>query len=73
MSGVLETERTTVNISDDKAKIATVDTLTVDQSSLIVNPTAVVRYQLDNHLGSASLELRSNRRTPFKMESCEAI
>ena len=31
VSGVLETERTTVNISDDKAKIATVDTLTVDQ------------------------------------------
>lgn len=57
VSGVLETERTTVNIRDDKAKIATVDTLTVDQSSLIVNPTAVVRYQLDNHLGSASLEL----------------
>jgi RHS repeat-associated protein len=57
VSGVLETERTTANISDDKAKIATADTLTVDQSSLIENPTAVIRYQLDNHLGSASLEL----------------
>ncbi len=57
VNGVLETERTTVHISDDKAKIATVDKKTVDQSSLIENPTAVVRYQLDNHLGSASLEL----------------
>jgi len=57
VSGVLETERTTANISDDKAKIATVDTLTVDQGSLTVNPVAVIRYQLDNHLGSASLEL----------------
>nr|WP_321452863.1 RHS repeat-associated core domain-containing protein [uncultured Carboxylicivirga sp.] len=54
---VLETERTTVNISDDKKKIATAETLTVDQGSLTVNPVAVIRYQYDNHLGSASLEL----------------
>jgi RHS repeat-associated protein len=60
VSGVLETERTTVNISDDKAKIATVDTLTIDQGSLTVNPVAVIRYQYDNHLGSASLELDEN-------------
>jgi RHS repeat-associated protein len=53
----LETERTTVNISDDKKKIATAETLTIDQGSLTVNPVAVIRYQLDNHLGSASLEL----------------
>ncbi|NOQ26256.1 MAG: hypothetical protein GQ564_12905 [Bacteroidales bacterium] len=57
VSGTLDTERTTVNISDDKAKIATVDTQTVENSSLTLNPTAVVRYQYDNHLGSASLEL----------------
>jgi RHS repeat-associated protein len=53
----LETERTTVNISDDKKKIATAETLTIDQGSLTVNPVAVIRYQYDNHLGSASLEL----------------
>jgi RHS repeat-associated protein len=57
VSGVLETERTTVNISDDKKKIATAETLTIDQGSLTVNPVAVIRYQYDNHLGSASLEL----------------
>ncbi|MCT4647880.1 MAG: GH-E family nuclease [Carboxylicivirga sp.] len=57
VSGVLETERTTVNISDDKKKIATAETLTIDQGSLTVNPVAIIRYQYDNHLGSASLEL----------------
>ncbi|MDQ1773065.1 RHS repeat-associated core domain-containing protein, partial [Labilibaculum euxinus] len=53
----LETERTTVNISDDKKKIATAETLTIDQGSLTVNPVAIIRCQYDNHLGSASLEL----------------
>ncbi|WP_461644097.1 SpvB/TcaC N-terminal domain-containing protein [Labilibaculum euxinus] len=53
----LETERTTVNISDDKKKIATAETLTIDQGSLTVNPAAIIRCQYDNHLGSASLEL----------------
>ncbi|WP_421921236.1 SpvB/TcaC N-terminal domain-containing protein [Marinifilum sp.] len=57
VSGSLVTERTTVNISDDKKKIATAETLTIDQGSLTVNPVAVIRYQYDNHLGSASLEL----------------
>ncbi|NOQ26254.1 MAG: hypothetical protein GQ564_12895 [Bacteroidales bacterium] len=57
VSGTLDTERTTVNISDDKEKIATVDTQTVENSSLTINPTEVIRYQYSNHLGSASLEL----------------
>ena len=60
VSDVLETERTTVNISDDDKKIATAETLTVHQGSLTVNPVAVIRYQYDNHLGSASLELDEN-------------
>ncbi|NLF42617.1 MAG: RHS repeat-associated core domain-containing protein, partial [Bacteroidales bacterium] len=42
---------------DDKRKIATIDKLTVDERSLINLPVAVIRYQHDNHLGSASLEL----------------
>ncbi|NOQ26245.1 MAG: toxin [Bacteroidales bacterium] len=57
VNGTLDTERTTVNISDDKAKIATVDTQTVENSSLTINPTDLIRYQYSNHLGSASLEL----------------
>ncbi|MDQ2180187.1 RHS repeat domain-containing protein [Marinifilum sp. D714] len=57
VSNSLVTERTTVNISDDKKKIATAETLTIDQGSLTVDPVAIIRYQYDNHLGSASLEL----------------
>ena len=53
----LETERTTAALTDDKRKIATIDKLTVENSSLINLPLAVIRYQFDNHLGSASLEL----------------
>jgi len=53
----LETERTTVAVADDKRKIATIDKLTVDERSLINLPVVVIRYQYDNHLGSASLEL----------------
>ena len=51
-NGTLNFERKTVHISDDKKKIATVETKTGE--------TEVVRYQYDNHLGSASLELDQN-------------
>jgi len=91
VNDVLETERTTVNISEPalslsngyKKKIATAETLTVHQGSLTFNLSAaegfttsgfegaspcgvegnaipVIRYQYDNHLGSASLELDEN-------------
>jgi len=60
VNDVLVTERTTVNISDDNKKIATAETLTVHQRSLKSNPVAVIRYQYDNHLGSAALELDEN-------------
>ncbi|MCT4638331.1 MAG: hypothetical protein N4A72_11555, partial [Bacteroidales bacterium] len=46
-----------VNISDDKSKIATVDALKTDEGSLKDVPEVTIRYQYDNHLGSASLEL----------------
>jgi len=52
VSGTLETERETSFVSDDKKRIAIVDTRSV--------PTPVevtIRYQYDNHLGSACLEL----------------
>jgi RHS repeat-associated protein len=51
-NGTLDFERKTIHISDDKKKIATVETKTGE--------TEVVRYQYDNHLGSASLELDEN-------------
>ena len=43
-------ERTTLHINDDKQKVALID---FDE----VNSTKTVRYQLTNHLGSASVEL----------------
>jgi RHS repeat-associated protein len=47
--GTLDTERTTLNISDDEKVFVRIETKTGE------NP--VVRYQYDNHLGSACLEL----------------
>jgi len=51
----------------DKKKIATAETLTVHQGSLTFTPSGVegnatptIRYQYDNHLGSAALELDEN-------------
>eukprot|EP00828_Plagiopyla_frontata_P012883 TRINITY_DN1745_c0_g1_i3.p1 TRINITY_DN1745_c0_g1~~TRINITY_DN1745_c0_g1_i3.p1 ORF type:complete len:327 (+),score=9.63 TRINITY_DN1745_c0_g1_i3:156-1136(+) len=60
VNGTLQTERTTIDISDNEKKICTIDKLTVDQGSLTTDPTPVVRYQYDNHLGSASIELDQN-------------
>lgn len=51
-SGTVDFERKTVHISDDKKKIALIETKTGEQE--------VTRYQYDNHLGSASLELDEN-------------
>ncbi len=57
-SGISKTlERETLHIMDDKRRIAFVETKTVDAQSPISNPQPLIRYQLDNHLGSACLEL----------------
>lgn len=49
-------ERETLHVMDDKRRIALVETKTIgnDSTPLLV---PVIRYQLDNHLGSASVEL----------------
>lgn len=46
----LQLERETLHISDDMARIAVIDTVTVGTAS------ETIRYQYSNHLGSASLE-----------------
>jgi RHS repeat-associated protein len=56
-SGVLQTERQTLHIDDDQKKIAFVETLTVADSHPLTTPESLIRYQYDNHLGSACLEL----------------
>jgi RHS repeat-associated protein len=51
-------ERETLHIMDDKRRIALVETKIVDAETPVVgDPQPVIRYQLYNHLGSASLEL----------------
>jgi RHS repeat-associated protein len=50
-------ERETLHLMDDKQRIALVETQTVNDSSSILHPSSLLRYQLGNHLGSASLEL----------------
>jgi RHS repeat-associated protein len=53
----LKLERETLHIMDDLRRIALVETKRVDVDTPVVSPTPLIRYQLDNHLGSASLEL----------------
>jgi RHS repeat-associated protein len=55
--GGLKLERETLHVMDDQRRIALVETKTVDTEFPVVTPVPVIRYQLDNHLGSASLEL----------------
>jgi RHS repeat-associated protein len=52
-------ERETLHLFDDRRRVASVETKTVEGGSA-VNAPPVQRYQLDNHLGSASLELDAN-------------
>lgn len=57
VSGSLDTERETLHLSDDTGRIALADTLTVDAGSAVSTPTNNLRYQMSNHLGTATLEL----------------
>jgi RHS repeat-associated protein len=50
-------ERETLHVMDDTQRIALVETQTVDSASPLTPHTSLIRYQLGNHLGSASLEL----------------
>jgi RHS repeat-associated protein len=50
-------ERETLHVMDDKRQIALVETKTLDDSRCIDEPTPRIRFQFDNHLGSAVLEL----------------
>jgi RHS repeat-associated protein len=52
-------ERETLHIMDDKQRIALVETKTQDVDTCGELLTPLIRYQLGNHLGSASLELDS--------------
>jgi RHS repeat-associated protein len=50
-------ERETLHIMDDKRRIALVETKTIDEASSTNEQIPRVRFQFDNHLSSAVLEL----------------
>jgi RHS repeat-associated protein len=60
VNGSLDTERQTLHIDDDNKKVALVDTLTIENGTPCSPSVVEVRYQYDNHLGSACLELDQN-------------
>ncbi len=59
-SSIPDKERQTVHISDNTKRIALIEKLTIDGGNTITNPLEVVRYQMDDHLGSACVELNEN-------------
>src|SRR5262249_36958829 len=73
-------ERETLHVMDDQRRIALVETKTVENGNPINTPVHVQRCQLDNHLGSASLELdaaggliASERYHPFGPTAYQAM
>ncbi len=56
-NGIIDLERETLHIMDDKSRIALIDTQTIKNQSPIANPQPLIRFQLSNHLGSATIEL----------------
>lgn len=56
-SGEVTLERETLHIMDEQQRIALVETRTIDTASDDPAPKELIRYQLDNHLKSVSLEL----------------
>lgn len=63
VGGVLDLERESLHIMDGTRRIALVETKTVENGTAIASPIPAQRYQLDNHLGSASLELDETAAT----------
>ncbi len=57
VNNILKTERQTLHIIDDRHRYTLIDRLTIDNGITLSTATNSIRYQYDNHLGSASLEL----------------
>lgn len=81
-NGILQTERETLHLLDDLQRIVMVDTQTIKDGQAIL-PEALqplIRYQLSNHLGSASIELDEKANVisyeeyyPFGESSYQAV
>ena len=57
----IKLERETLHIMDDKQRIAMVETKTIDTDH-DPSPVQLVRYQINNHLGSSTIELDDQAR-----------
>ena len=57
VAGNLRLEREIQHVMDDQSRVALIEIKTVSDEVLVSSPIPVIRYQLGNHLGSASLEL----------------
>ncbi len=57
INNTLDTERRTLHLSDDEKRFAIIDTLIVENGEELDPYQVTIRYQYDNHLGSACLEL----------------
>jgi len=73
-------ERETLHIMDDKQRIALVETRTFDLGGNEIAPRQLIRYQLNNHLGSTSLELDDHAQiisyeeyTPYGSSAYQAL
>ena len=53
----IELRRETLHVMDGDQRLALVETQTIDDAAPLPSPSPVTRYQLGNHLGSATLEL----------------
>jgi RHS repeat-associated protein len=80
-NGTVTLESETLHVMDDKHRIALVETKTVDGAAPPRTlPATVTRYQFDNHLGSAIVELDENAAIisyeeyyPFGSTSYQAV
>ncbi|HYQ40907.1 MAG TPA: RHS repeat-associated core domain-containing protein [Polyangiaceae bacterium] len=57
MGGAVDLERETFHVMDDQRRVAMVETKTREGGAALSTPVTRWRFQLDNHLGSATLEL----------------
>jgi RHS repeat-associated protein len=65
--GAVSLERETLHVMDDKHRVSLVETRTQGNDG---SPAQLIRYQLSNHLGSASLELDDQAQIISYEEYC---
>jgi RHS repeat-associated protein len=59
IASALEDERETLHIADDRSRVCMVETLTWEEGDEVEEPEPRYRFQLDNHLGTVSVEVDS--------------